>query len=55
MVNNEFGESMIKRYRVKPDGEVWLTSDNPEYPSFKPNEQYRIIGRAFLSWRKNKL
>lgn len=55
MVNNEFGDSMIKRYRVKPDGEVGLFSDNPEYPSFKPNEHYRILGKVLLAWRKIKV
>ncbi len=54
VVNNEFGDSMIKRYRLK-DGEVWLFSDNPEYPSFKPNEQYRIIGKVVKAWREIKI
>lgn len=54
VVNNEFGESMIKRYRLK-DGEVWLFSDNPEYPSFRPNEQYRMIGRVVKAWREIKI
>ena len=43
VVNNEFGESMLKRLREK-DGELWLTSDNPEYPAVRPNDHYRIMG-----------
>lgn len=43
VVNNEFGESMLKRLREK-DGELWLTSDNPEYPAVRPNAHYRIMG-----------
>lgn len=54
IVNNEWGETMIKRYREK-DGEVILTSDNPEYPSLKPNEHYKIIGKVISVWRKIKL
>lgn len=54
VVNNEWGESMVKRYREK-DGEVMLTSDNPEYPSFKPNEHYRVMGKVVGVWRRIKL
>lgn len=43
-MQNEWGEAMLKRYRVK-GGEVNLTSDNFEYPAFKPNKHYRIIGK----------
>lgn len=43
VVNNEFGESMLKRLKEK-NGELWLTSDNPEYPAVRPNAHYRIMG-----------
>ena len=43
VVNNEFGESMLKRLKEK-EGELWLTSDNPEYPAVRPNAHYRIMG-----------
>lgn len=51
VVNNEWGETMLKRYRIK-DGEVILTSDNPEYPSFKPNEHSKIMGKVIKAWRE---
>ncbi|MFH2011709.1 MAG: S24 family peptidase [Pseudomonadota bacterium] len=54
VVNNEWGDSMIKRYREK-EGDILLTSDNPEYPSYKPNEQYRIIGKVVGAWRNIKV
>ena len=54
VVNNEWGESMIKRFRLK-DGEPYLVSDNPEYPGFRPNEYYRIIGKVIGVWRKIKV
>lgn len=54
VVNNEWGDTMLKRYREK-DGEVFLTSDNSEYPSLKPNKHYRIIGKVIGVWRKIKI
>ena len=45
IVRNEWNEVVLRRYRVK-NGEVLLTSDNPEYPTVKPNDEYRIIGRV---------
>jgi len=51
LVLNEWGEAMIKRYRVKGDGEQWLVSDNPEYPPVKPNEGFQIIGKVIKAWR----
>ncbi|MFH2012572.1 MAG: S24 family peptidase [Pseudomonadota bacterium] len=54
VVNDEWGDSMIKRYREK-DGDILLTSDNPEYPSYKPNEQYIIIGKVVGAWRNIKV
>lgn len=45
IVMNEWNELMIKRFRVK-NGEIYLVSDNPEYPTFKPNEAYKIVGKV---------
>ncbi|MDP2167943.1 MAG: XRE family transcriptional regulator [Thermodesulfovibrionales bacterium] len=50
IVANEYGEAMVKRFRVK-DGKPLLESDNPEYPTFKPNKHYRIIGKVIKSVR----
>lgn len=46
VVNNEFGDSMLKRLKIREDGEYVLTSDNPRYEAVKPNEQYRIVGKV---------
>ena len=43
VVNDEFGDSMLKRLKKK-DEEYWLTSDNQEYPAVRPNSHYRIMG-----------
>ncbi len=50
IVRDEWNEVMLKRYRVK-DGKVFLTSDNPEYPTVKPNGDYKIIGRVIKKVR----
>ena len=50
IVRNEWNEVMLKRYRTK-NGEVFLTSDNPEYPTVKPNGDYKIIGRVIRKVR----
>jgi SOS-response transcriptional repressor LexA len=54
VVNNEWGESMIKRYRIR-EGETYLVSDNQEYHHIKPNEYYKIIGKVIGVWRKIKI
>lgn len=45
IVCDEFRDMMLKRYKVKGK-EQFLVSDNPEYPTFKPNSHYRIIGKV---------
>lgn len=54
-VNNEFGESTLKRYSLAQDGECWLVPDNPEFPRVKPNNHYKIMGRVVEATRKLKL
>lgn len=51
---NEWGELMVKRYREK-GGEKLLVSDNPEFPSYKPNSDFRIIGKVIDVWRRVKI
>lgn len=51
IVNDEFGESMVKRYKEK-EGEQLLTSDNPSYPTYKPNGEYRVMGKVVGAWRQ---
>ena len=45
IVRNEWNELVVKRFRIK-NGEIYLTSDNPEYPTIKPNENYKIVGKV---------
>jgi len=45
IAKNEWNECMVKRYRVK-DEKPLLTSDNKEYPTVEPNEDYKIIGKV---------
>jgi len=45
VVKDEWDELMLKRYREK-DVEVYLTSDNPRYPTVRPGEGYRIVGKV---------
>ncbi len=55
VASNEFGQPMVKRYVVKKDGSALLKSDNPEYPSFEPNEEYKIIGKVIDVWRRKRI
>jgi len=54
IVNNEWGETMIKRYKLK-DNVPYLVSENPEYPTYQPNEHYQIVGKVISVWRKIKI
>lgn len=54
VVNDEFGDSMIKRLKEK-EGELFLVSDNPLYPTYKPNSEYRIMGLVVGGWRELKI
>jgi len=54
VVNDEFGDSMIKRYKAQGD-EVRLISDNPAYPTYIPNDHYRIMGVVVGGWRELKI
>lgn len=50
IVNDEYGESMVKRYKTK-NNEHFLTSDNPAYPTYQPDENYRIVGKVINAIR----
>jgi repressor LexA len=50
---DEWGESMLKRYRTKDD-EVLLVSDNPEYPTHRLTEKNKIVGKVIDIWRRIK-
>lgn len=53
IVLDEWGDAMVKRLKEK-EGKHYLVSDNPAYPTFVPNENYRIIGRVVKVWRDIK-
>ena len=53
IVNNEWGESFLKRYRVKDEIPL-LSSDNPEYPTVRPNENYKIMGKVVDIWARKR-
>ena len=52
VAHNEWGEFMVKRLRIRPDGSQLLTSDNPKYSPIEPNEHYRIVGKVIKAWRE---
>ncbi|MBJ6723654.1 LexA family protein [Geomesophilobacter sediminis] len=51
LVNNLWGEPILRRYRIK-DEEVYLTADNPAYAPFHPDDKTRIIGVVVDVWRR---
>ena len=53
VATDEFRRPMVKEYAVK-DGEPWLVSVNPEYPSFKVNHHYQIVGRVIDIYSRRK-
>lgn len=48
IVTDEYGDSMVKRYKVK-DGVKYLVSDNSKYPPVKPNGGFHIVGKVINS------
>lgn len=53
VATDEFRRPMVKEYAIK-DGEPWLVSVNPEYPSFKVNHHYQIVGRVIDIYSRRK-
>jgi repressor LexA len=51
LVNNRWGEPILRRYRLK-DTEVYLAPDNPSYAPFRPDSGTRTIGTVVEVWRK---
>ena len=51
LVNNRWGEPILRRYRVK-DADVYLAPDNPAYTPFQPDSGTRTIGTVVEVWRK---
>lgn len=44
VVNDEFGDPVLKRLKILPGDEYMLTSDNPKYDPIRPNGGYRVVG-----------
>ncbi len=53
IVRNEWNELILKRYREK-NGKIYLTSDNPKYPTIEVNEHYKIVGKAICAVKEKK-
>jgi repressor LexA len=51
LVNNRWGEPILRRYRLK-DADVYLAPDNPAYAPFRPDDGTRTIGKVVEVWRK---
>lgn len=51
LVNDEWYETTLRRYCIK-EGEIFLVSDNYEYPTVKFTENYKIIGKVIDAWRR---
>jgi len=51
LVNNRWGEPILRRYRLK-DADVYLAPDNPAYAPFRPDDGTRTIGTVVEVWRK---
>lgn len=51
LVNNRWGDAILRKYRLK-DKELYLVSDNPDYSSFKPDPDTKMIGKVVEVWRK---
>ena len=54
IVNNEWGESTLRRYCTKKS-EVFLVSDNSEYQPVLLDDSFKIIGKVVAVWRKIKI
>jgi repressor LexA len=54
LVNNRWGEPILRRFRLKDD-EVYLAADNPAYAPFRPDDGTRNIGTVVEVWRKVKI
>ncbi len=54
IVNNEWGESMLRRYCIKKS-EIFLVSDNPEYQPVMLDSNFKIIGKVVAVWRKIRI
>lgn len=45
VATDEFNRAMVKEYAEK-EGEPWLLSVNREYPNFKVNHHFKLVGKV---------
>lgn len=45
VATDEFNRAMVKEYAEK-DGEAWLLSVNRDYPNFKVNHHFKLVGKV---------
>ena len=51
LVNNRWGEKILRRYRMKGE-DAYLTPDNPAYAQFRLDSEKQIVGVVVEVWRK---
>jgi repressor LexA len=54
LLNNKWGEAILRRCRVKGD-EVYFSAENSVYAPFKADANTRILGSVVDIWRKVKI
>ncbi len=54
LLNNKWGEAILRRCRVKVD-EVYYSAENSVYAPFKADANTRILGTVVVIWRKVKI
>ena len=54
LVNSKWGDIILRRYRIKDDGE-WFSPDNSAYSPFQLASNSQMIGVVTAVWRKMKL
>ena len=54
LLNNKWGEAILRRCRVKGD-EVFFSAENSVYAPFKADANTRILGTVVDIWRKVKI
>lgn len=54
LLEGQWGDSFLRRYRKVGD-EIYCSSDNTSYSSFRPNSGTKILGKVCAVWRKVKI
>lgn len=54
LVNNRWGEAILRRYRVVGT-EIFLSPDNHAYAPFQKDNKLKVLGKVTEVWRKIKI